>query len=131
MQFTKIGDLHIVTRVSGPQHLFLSVALSTTGAPAALVLERGDLETGAVTIETADARSDRRREVLEAVSEANRRLGTEFKVTKVRYCSDDAALPGIYGRLARTLMQHVARERDSLYLQGCSVTVSGDANPPA
>ena len=113
MQFTKIGDLDVVTRISGPNHHFLGVGLSTREAPSTPVLERVALEIDDVTVEPSDAPNDLRREVMEAVSEANRRLGTDFKVTKIRYCADDASVPGIYGRLARYLVEHVAREQDA------------------
>lgn len=112
MQFTRIGDLDVVTRISGPHHHFLGVGLSTRESSSTPVVERVALSTDDVTIEPLDSPSDLRREVLEAVSEANRRLGTDFKVTKIRYCADDASIPGIYGRLARYLVEHVAREHD-------------------
>ncbi|MDR3618511.1 MAG: hypothetical protein P4L85_04105 [Paludisphaera borealis] len=112
MQFTRIGDLDVVTRVSGPHHHFLGVALSSGGEAPTPVLERVAFENSEVTIEPSDDRIDLRREVLEAVSEANRRLGTNFRVMRIRYCGDDASVPGIYGRLARSLVEHVAREQD-------------------
>jgi len=62
--------------------------------------------------EPSDARIDLCREVVGAVSETNRRLGTDFRVTKIRYCGGDASVPGIYGRLARSLVEHVAREQE-------------------
>jgi len=114
MRFTRIGDLEVVTRITGPTHNFLGLAFSTDAEPSTPILERVELESSKATIEPVDVGEDIRREVVEAVSEANQRLGTHFTVTKIRYCEDDTPVPGIHGQLAGSLVEHVAREQKNL-----------------
>lgn len=117
MRFTRIGDLEVVTRIIGPHHHFLGLALSPDAEPKAPILERVGSENSEVMIEPIGVGDEFRREVVEAVSEANRRLGTHFTVTKIRYCGDDAPVPGIHGRLAGALVEHVAQEQKNLEMK--------------
>lgn len=114
MQFARVGDLEVVTRITGPTHHFLGLALSTEAEPSTPILERATLGTSEITIEPIGVGDDLRREVVEAVSAANQRLGTHFTVTKIRYCEDDAPVSGIYGHLAGSLVEHVARGRKTM-----------------
>jgi hypothetical protein len=110
MRFNRIGRLDVVTRITGPHHHFLGIEFSKDGGSSAPILERVDMEGAEAAIEPSEARADLRREVLDAVTEANGRLGTHLAVARIRYCADDAAVPGVYGRLARSLVEHVAQE---------------------
>lgn len=114
MRFTRIGEFEVVTRIIGPHHHFLGLALSTDAEPAAPIPERVALGNSEVVVEPTGVGDELRREVIEAVSEANRGLGTHFTVMKIRYCEDDAPVPGIHGRLAGALVEHVAQEQKNL-----------------
>jgi hypothetical protein len=110
MQFTRIGRLDVVTRISGPHHHFLGIEFSADGGSSTPQLERVGIAGVEAAVEPPGARADLRREVLDAVAEANSRLGTHLTVARIRYCADDPSLPGVYGRLARSLVEHVAQE---------------------
>lgn len=107
MRFTKIGDLEVVTRITGPTHHLLGMALTPTSIPATPILERVSLARPQAEVEPFDPERDLRREVLAGVQEANDRLGTHFRVTRIRYCADDPPLAGVYHRLAEALVEHV------------------------
>jgi hypothetical protein len=112
MQFTKLGDLEVVTRITGPHHHILGIELSPYPAPSSPILERVSFDRPEAELEAFDPQSGLCREVVDGVSEANDRLGTRFEVTKIRYCSDDVPIPGIYGRLAQALVEHVVQEQE-------------------
>jgi hypothetical protein len=108
MQFTKIGDLDILIRVTGPTHHLLGLVLSPGHGPEAPILERVSLDHPDPERERFDPERDVCREVLAGVQDANNRLGTHFVVTKIRYCADDPPVAGIYRRLAEALVEHMA-----------------------
>ena len=107
MRFTKVGDLDVVTRITGPTHHLLGMALSTAPVPAAPIVERVSLARPEAEVEPFDPERDLCREVLAGVRDANDRLGTHFGVTRIRYCADDPPIPGVYHRLAQALVEHV------------------------
>lgn len=113
MQFTKLEDLEVVTRTTGPHHHFLGIGLSQVPVSCTTVMERVSLENPEPEIEEFDSQKGLYREVMNGVSEANERLGTHFGVTKIRYCVDDPPIPGIYQRLAQALVEHVTQENES------------------
>lgn len=113
MQFTKLGDLEIVTRITGPHHHFLGLELSSGRAPGAPVLERVSGGAAEAEVEAFDLRDRLCREVVDGVAEANRDLGTRYRVIRIRYCAADPPIPGVYSRLARALVEHVVQERKS------------------
>lgn len=110
MRFTRVGDLEIVTRITGPTHHLLGMALSTDSIPDTPILERVSLARPGAEVEPFDPQRDLCREVLAGVQEANDRLGTHFGVTRIRYCADDPSVPGVYHRLAQALVERVNSE---------------------
>jgi hypothetical protein len=110
MQFTRLEDLEVVTRITGVHHHFLGLRFSQIPVPGTMVVERVSLENPEPEIEEFDSQKRLYREVMNGVSEANERLGTHFGVIKIRYCVDDPPIPGIYYRLARALVEHFSQE---------------------
>ena len=111
MRFTKVGDLEVVTRITGPTHHLLGMALAPAPTREAPILERVSLAHPQAEVEPFDPGRDLCREVLTAVQETNDRLGTHFGVTRIRYCADDPPVAGVYGRLARALVEHLISEQ--------------------
>jgi hypothetical protein len=107
MRFTKVGELEVVTRITGPTHQLLGMALTTASIGDRPILERVSLARPDAEVESFDPERDLCREVLAGVQEANDRLGTHFGATRIRYCADDSPIPGVYHRLARALVEHV------------------------
>ncbi len=110
MRFTKVGDLEIVTRITGPTHHLLGMAFTAAPAHDAPILERVSLARPQAEVEPFDPERDLCREVLAGIREANDRLGTHLGVARIRYCADDSPLPGVYHRLAQALVEHVTAE---------------------
>jgi hypothetical protein len=107
MRFTKLGDLEVVTRITGPTHPFLGMALAPTSASITPIVERVCLDRPQVEFEPFDAKRDLCRDVLTAVQEPNDRFGTHLGVTRIRYCADDQPIPSVYHGLAKALVEHV------------------------
>ena len=107
MQFTKIGELDIVTRVTGPTHHLLGMVLAPASTRETPILERVSIDHPQAEVEPFDPARELCREVLTAIQDANDRLGTHFGVTRIRYCVDDPPVAGIYGRLAHALVEHM------------------------
>src|SRR5262245_2730564 len=112
MRFTKIGDLDVVTQITGPTHHFLGIAFSPVPAPEPPILERVSLDHPLPEVETFDPENDLCREVLEAVREVNDRLGTLLGVTRIRYCADDPPVVGMYRHLAQALVEHEISQQE-------------------
>jgi hypothetical protein len=111
MRFTKVGDLEVVTRITGPTHHLLGMALTPSAATGQPVLEKVSHGHPKAEVETFVPESDFCREVMAGVREANERFGTHFGVARIRYCIDDPPVPGVYHRLAQALVEHVISER--------------------
>jgi hypothetical protein len=110
MRFTKVGDLDVVTRITGPTHHLLGMALSPASMSDRPVLETVSRAYPQAEVEPFDPERDLCREVLAGVQDANDRLGTHFGVARIRYCVDDPPSPGVYHRLAEALVEHVIAE---------------------
>jgi hypothetical protein len=111
MWFTKIGDLDVVTRITGPTHHLLGIAFSPVPRLETPILERVSLDHPLPEVETFGSENDFCREVLEAVRETNDRLGIHFGVTRIRYCADDPPVVGMYRRLAQALVEHLISQQ--------------------
>jgi hypothetical protein len=111
MQFTKLGDLDVVTRITGPSHHLLGLVFSPLRSPEAPIVERVSFDHPQPEVEPFDPESVLCSDVLAAVQDANARWGTDFRVTRIRYCADDPPLSGIYGFLTKALVEHVITEQ--------------------
>jgi hypothetical protein len=110
MRFTKVDNLEVVTRITGPTHHLLGMALTPASIPDTPIVEKVSLARPQAEVEPFDPERDLCREVLAGVQKANDRLGTHFAVTRIRYCADDPPIPGVYHRLAEALVEHVIAE---------------------
>jgi hypothetical protein len=109
MQFTMFGDFEVVTRVTGPAHHYLGLRLSQgvdQGVP-----EVEELASYSPT-DPVVPKPDRVQvieEVLAGLDTANGRLGTNYKVKAIRYCSSDPVIKGVYTLLTESLVEHIDR----------------------
>ncbi len=116
MRFHKVDGYEIVTRISGPDHHYLGLRFAEDAGPSSVEFtleavplpgETRSREDRALTLKIAE-------EVHHGLNEANSRLGTDYELTGIRYCSSDRYVEGIYAELAGKVVEHVARsERGS------------------
>ena len=85
MQFTKLGDLDVVTRITGPHHHFLGIQFSPWLATTP-VLEVVSRDGNAIELVAPGPGEACYREVVDGVSEANDRLGTNYSVQNPFLC---------------------------------------------
>ena len=108
MRFHRVGDYEVVTRITGPDHHFLGLRLTSTPGPPALMVEAIEMAPDA-PYPLKIVESDRIiEEVNRGLDRANARLGTDFHLSGIRYCSSDRFVEGIYAEMAETLVEHVA-----------------------
>lgn len=113
MRFTRIGDLDVVTRTTGPTHHFLGIVLTSGPGPESPVMERVSISHPEPRIEPFDRENTIYREVVEAVRDANKRFGAHYSLARLRYCADDPPSANVYHRLAQALVERaVSRERE-------------------
>ncbi len=127
MQFTRIGDLDVVTRITGPHHNYLGIQFTPDIATAAPVLERISGDGSSIEPLTPDAGDAIWQEIVDGVSEGNRQLGTSYSIRRARICAGDPISKGVYGQLAHALLEH-AVERDQAQGKDCgrAVQVGGE-----
>ncbi len=107
MRFTRFGDFEVVTRITGPTHHYLGLRLfqdADQGIP-----EVEELALSSPT-DPEGPRPDPAQvveEVLGGLEAANGRLGTNYKVKAIRYCSSDPVIKGAYTLLTESLVDHL------------------------
>ncbi len=121
MQFSKIQNLDVVTRITGPTHNYLGIEFSAySGEGNTPVLERLRTHDEPV-LEIMDPHTDLCREVMDGVAIANERFGTHLGVVRIRYIGDDSKVSGVYNQLAQSLVEHfVERQRQSSFVDESS-----------
>ena len=111
MQFTRIGELDVVTRITGPHHNYLGIQFTPDPPTAVPVLERISDDGSSIERLTLDPGDALWQEILDGVSEGNHQLGTNYSIRRVRICAGDPIRMGVYGQLAHALLEH-AVQRD-------------------
>ena len=107
MRFHRVDEFDVVTRITGPDHHFLGLKFTLNpeaGEPVVEVVALTQDERPAATKE------DSRRIVMavdRGLHEANTRLGTDYHLGGIRYCSSDRFVEGIYAEMAEKLVEHV------------------------
>ena len=109
MQFTRVGNLFKVARITGPSHNLLGIEFR----------ERTDPPSDDVGVEVVPAETDRtflsssevRREVLLGVADANEEFGTDFVVKRIEFSPTDSPPAETYRFLARTIVDRLAKHQ--------------------
>lgn len=130
MQVLRAGDLFIITRIAGPVHNYLGLALARSAAKASpLRIEAVDAEGVLVDIRAGDPRVKRVvQEVGEGVRIANIQMNSHVRVAKIRICLDDSPALGVYRDLALALIQQVVM---STRIKSASMSTRLQAKPSA
>jgi hypothetical protein len=104
MQFVQIGEFLAASRITGPRHNLLQIKIGSEsqGKPICEVLP----PQGACVHEPLNE-IDVVASVLEGVAEANKRLGTNYSVTHIKYVKNDTKPETVYGFLAMKIVEHL------------------------
>ena len=108
MNIVKVGDVYKATRITGPQHNYLGLVLSETGVES-VTIEPLSVDTSEVAGETFDDQQlfDA---VQRGVTEANKALGTRFRIARLQYVPTDTPNPATYSTLAKYIVEYASRE---------------------
>jgi hypothetical protein len=107
MQYRFDGEFHRLSRVTGPTHNFLALALSDAawgGAPSVEPLDVGD--GGAPRLESGEVA----RAVCDGVADANREFGCDYAARRIQFVPSDSPPAAVYRHLAREIVRHAAVE---------------------
>ena len=107
MQYRFDGEFHRLSRVTGPTHNLLALALADaawSGAPAVEPLDAG--EGSASHLDAAEVA----RAVCEGVVEANREFGCDYAARRIQFVPSDSPPAAVYRHLAREIVRHAAVE---------------------
>jgi hypothetical protein len=108
MNIVKVGEVYKATRITGPQHNYLGLVLSETGVES-VTIEPLSVDTSEVAVETLDDQQlfDA---VQRGVTEANKALGTRFRIARLQYVPTDTPNPATYSTLAQYIVEYASRE---------------------
>jgi hypothetical protein len=106
MHYVRLGEFLSVSRITGPAHNLLQLKLLPS--PAGELVCEQLARQGGCRHPPLDEES-LIEFVLEGVELANRRLGTSYAVSHIRYVRDDTPPEAIYGFLATSLLEHLHR----------------------
>ena len=104
MHFARLDDFLTVSRITGPRHNLLQLLLAE-GSQQQPICECLPPQ-GGCKHEVLD-QSELVSSVLEGVEEANKRLGTSYSVTHIRYVENDTKPEVVYGYMAMKLLEHL------------------------
>lgn len=105
MQFIRFDEYLGVSRITGPRHNLLQIRIGTE-RQVTPVCERlppiGTCEHEPLIEQELIA------QVIDGVSEANRRLGSNYSVTHLRYVANDTKPEAVYALLALKIIERYA-----------------------
>jgi len=107
VQFLVDGDVYRVVRITGPTHNMLGLKFVTGDEPNDLKLEplSSDADVQGATLRPDEIRHN----VLEGVADANRTLGTNYRVGLIQFLPSDSPPVVVYRELARRLVERIVR----------------------
>jgi hypothetical protein len=108
MRFHKYNEWYRVVHISGPTHNLLGLVFRDHENDQILVEELGPTQKGVRRL-SADAV---RKHDLKGVSNANRRLGTNYRVSKIQFVVDDTPPLEKYARLAEGIVERLAGDAE-------------------
>ncbi|MBD2100400.1 hypothetical protein [Leptolyngbya sp. FACHB-261] len=104
MHFTKRGNFYQASRITGPRHNFLAIALKP-GHTRETVIEAlppvGECRHAALSAEAILS------SVTEGVVEANSRFGTDYGVSHIYYVENDTPPEAVYGFMAHEIIKQL------------------------
>ena len=103
MQFTRQDDFYRVSRVTGPTHNFLSVAL-TIGAE---VTPQAEALPGHCHAHRALDPLAILSHAQEGLALANQQFGTDYRLSHAQYCVGDSPPEAVYGVLVFKIIEHL------------------------
>jgi hypothetical protein len=105
MHISKDGSFYRISRITGPTHNLLMISFAETAETCIPSIEAlppvGDCRHASLN------RDKILTEVLEGVEQANRQLGTQYRVAKVRYVENDTGPEATYKHLAQKVVEHI------------------------
>jgi hypothetical protein len=105
MQFVRDGDWYLATRITGPTHNLLGLRFGQPhGSHPAI--ERSSVGGGSPIIEADDVL----KQVLDGLSDANTKLGTDYRVAAIRFITDDTPSSSAYRFLAKSIVERMVRQ---------------------
>ena len=109
MRFLHYGEMHSVTRITGPQHNYLAVTFATEGqSPEPQVVElppQGGCEHRPLD------RAKILASVLAGVAEGNREYGSDFVVASIQFVANDTGPEKVYQYMAKLLVEETLRHQ--------------------
>ena len=105
MNFTKLGSIHRVSRITGPQYNLLGVEFVKDQAiaqPTIEALPQGD-EPRYGPLDPAKILQA----VLDGIQEANTQFNTNYRVARVQYGESDTPPEIVYQYMATKLIEHL------------------------
>lgn len=103
MQYFYDGKFYKIVKISGPQHNMLALAFGESN----LDIEVTDLEESSDKTLVSISQSDVKNQVLFAVEEANKELGTNYAVIKIQFVSSDSPSKSIYVELTKQILKRL------------------------
>lgn len=105
MHFTKRGNFYQASRITGPRHNFLAIALTPGHNTCETVVEAlppvGECRHAALSAEAMLS------SVAEGVAEANSRFGTDYGVSHIQYVENDTPPEAVYGLMAHEIIEQL------------------------
>ncbi len=109
MQFSRRDEFYQVSHITGPKHNFLALAImNNRSANSAPIIT--SLPSVGQCLHPPLNQQQILRAVMEGVSTANTRFGTQFAVQRVQYLANDTGPEGLYGVLALKLIERLVLE---------------------
>ncbi|MBD2122461.1 hypothetical protein [Trichocoleus sp. FACHB-262] len=105
MHFTKRGNFYQASRITGPRHNFLAIALTPGHSTRETVVEAlppvGECRHAALSAAAILS------SVAEGVAKANSAFGTGYGVTNIQYVENDTPPEAVYGFMAHEIIKQL------------------------
>ena len=98
MTYTRKGNFHCISRVTGPAHNFLAIEFGPNGGEC--VVERLGTQSEPQTLTNSQVKAW----VLAGVAGANEEAGTSLSVCRIQYVAGDTPEAHIYKMMAREMV---------------------------
>ena len=108
MRFQKYNEWYRAWSITWPTHNLLGLVFSDHVDDQILVEELGPVEKGVRRLSADPVREH----VLRGVGNANLRLGTNFRVSKIQFVPNDTPLLDFYVQLAEGIVEQLARNAE-------------------
>lgn len=103
MQYIYDGELYKIVKISGPKHNMLALCFNES----AEVIEIIDIEKSCGNSAEKISLLSVKNQVLSGVAEANKELGTNYKVARIQFVSSDTPSDSIYIELSKQIIKRL------------------------